>query len=144
MSVVISPSIVENLLEYPLTHARIGYDNFVPDSTVTASSAEAEYPADAVQRENTYERWKPTGTTSQFLKVDQGASGIGAASYLGIAAHTLGSSGSTIEIAYSVDDSTYTVVETLEPADNRAIMFIFPEVEARYWRVRVVTSTSTP
>lgn len=144
MTVVISPSITPGDYTYPLTHARIGYDNFVPTSTVTFSSEQAEYPADAIQRETTFERWQPTGTTSEYLVIDQGASGVGAASYLGIAAHTLGSAGATVEIAHSVDNSSYTVVETLEPANNGAIMFIFPEVESRYWRVRVVTASFAP
>ena len=144
MSVVISPSITPSDYTYPLTHARIGYDNFVPDATVTATSADTNYPADAVQRETTYEHWKPTSASNESLVFDQGASSVGAASYVGIAAHTLGTQNATIEIAHSDDNSTWTVIETLEPANNSAIMFIFAEVEVRYWRVRVVSADAAP
>lgn len=143
MSFVISPSITQNDYIQPLSHARIGYKNFVPDSTVTASSQEAAFPADSVQRESTYDRWQPTSATGVLI-VDQGASGVQGASYAGIAAHTFGTQGATIELAHSDDNFTYSVVETLEPADNSAIMIIFPRIEARFWRLRIVSAAAAP
>lgn len=142
MAFVISPSVVTNELAVPLTHARIGYDNFVPDSTVTGTTEEAGFPADAVQRQTTWERWKPNSTTNQDLLIAPATSQE--ANYIGIAAHTLGSTGATVEFAYSVDNVTFTTIETLEPADNSAIMVIFPLADAGYWRVRIVSATSAP
>ena len=142
MSFVISPSVVVNEFSTPLTHARIGYDNFVPDAVVTATSAEAEFPVDSVQRENTFERWQPTSLPAT-LSIDASAGAAPTPSYIGIAAHTLGSSGSTISLEFSVDNISWSTVETVSPADNRAIMIIFAEVTAGYWRL-VVTGSTIP
>lgn len=140
MAFVISPSITQNDYVYPLTHARIGYDNFVPRSTVTATTEDTGFPADAVQRQTTWERWKPTALPAT-LSIDSGTSPSGTGSYIGIAAHTLGSSSATVVIEYSVNNTDWTTIETLEPADNSAIMVIFPEVQAQYWRIVVSGST---
>ncbi len=140
MSLVISPSVVENEFAVPLTHARIGYDNFVPGATVTATSAEKDWPADSMQRENTFERWQPTSGNGS-VTIDTGSE-AGAANYLGIAAHTLGSSGSTVTLAYSADNSAYTTVESVEIANDRTVMILFAEAQARYWRVTVSGPTA--
>lgn len=142
MAFVISPSVVVNNLSVPLTHARIGYDNFVPGATVTGTTAEAAFPADAIKRQTTWERWKPTGTTNEDLLITPATSQD--ANYIGIAAHTLGSSGATVALAYSVDNVTFTTIETLSPADNSAIMILFTSVSAGYWRIRITSATSAP
>lgn len=140
MAFVISPSIVINELVTPLTHARIGYDNFVPSSVVTATTEAVGFPADAVQRQTTWERWKPTALPAT-LSIDSGTAPSGTGSYIGIAAHTLGSSSATIAFEYSVNGTDWTTVETLAPANNSAIMIIFAEVQAQYWRIVVSGST---
>jgi hypothetical protein len=140
MTFVVSPSVVINVLtDEPLTHARIGYDNFVPAATVTATSEATPWPADSVQRENTFERWQPTSGNGS-ITIDNGTAK--SADYIGIAAHTLGSAGSTLTIAYSSDNSTYTTIETVSPSDSSAIMVIFAEVTARYFRVSVAGATA--
>ena len=139
MSFVISPSVVVNTLSQPLTHARIGYDNFVPAATVTATSAEAVWPADSVQRENTFERWQPTSGNGS-ITIDNGTAK--SADYIGIAVHTLGSSASTITVQYFDLTSGWTTIETVSPLENSAIMAIFAEVTARYFRVIVAGSTA--
>ncbi len=139
MSFVISPSVVVNTLSQPLTHARIGYDNFVPAATVTATSAEAVWPVDSVQRENTFERWQPTSGNGS-ITIDNGTEKP--ADYIGIAAHTLGASSSTVTVEHSSDNSSWTTIETVSPADSSAIMVIFAEVTDRYFRVSVAGSTA--
>ena len=139
MSFVISPSVVVNTLSQPLTHARIGYDNFVPAATVTSMSAEAIWPADSVQRENTFERWQPTSGESR-ITFDNGTAKP--ADYIGIAAHTLGSSASTITVQYFDPSSGWITIETVSPSDNSALMVIFAEVTARYFRVSVAGPTA--
>lgn len=141
MSVVISPSLVSNEYEFPLNHARIGYQDFVKTSTVTASTESAIFPADAVQRETTYERWQPTALPAT-LTIDSGTSPSGTASYLGIGAHTLGDNGNTVLLEYSHDATTWTTVDSVEPADNTALMMLFAEVQARYWRITISGGTA--
>ena len=139
MTFVVSPSVVVNSLSVPLTHARIGYDNFVPAATVTATSAEAVWPVDSVQRENTFERWQPTSGNGS-ITIDNGTEKP--ADYIGIAAHTLGASSSTVTVEHSSDNSSWTTIETVSPADSSAIMVIFAEVTDRYFRVSVAGSTA--
>ena len=139
MTFVVSPSVVVNSLSVPLTHARIGYDNFVPAATVTSMSAEAIWPADSVQRENTFERWQPTSGESR-ITFDNGTAKP--ADYIGIAAHTLGSSASTITVQYFDPSSGWITIETVSPSDNSALMVIFAEVTARYFRVSVAGPTA--
>jgi len=139
MSFVISPSVVVNDLTTPLTHARIGYDNFVPSATVTATSAAAAWPADSIQRENTFERWQPTSGTAS-ITIDNGTAKP--ADYVGIASHTLGSTGSTVTVEKSADNSTWTTIETVSPSENSALMIIFAKVTDRYFRVSVAGSTA--
>jgi hypothetical protein len=139
MAFVVSPSVVVNTLSQPLTHARIGYDNFVPAATVTATSAEAVWPADSVQRENTFERWQPTSGNGS-ITIDNGTAK--SADYIGIAAHTLGSTGSTLTIEQSANGSSWTAIEVISPSSNQSLMLLFAEATARYFRVSVAGSTA--
>jgi hypothetical protein len=139
MTFVVSPSVVVNSMATPLTHARIGYDNIVPSATVTATSAETIWPVDSVQRENTFERWQPTSGNGS-ITIDNGTAK--SADYIGIAAHTLGASSSMVTVEHSSDNSSWTTIETVSPADSSAIMVIFAEVTDRYFRVSVAGSTA--
>lgn len=134
MPVVISPSLVENTPDTPLTHARIGYDTFVRDADITASSEATGFPASSVALSMTYERWQPTSLPAT-LEVDAGEAVN--ADYIGIASHTLGSEGATVELESSTDGSAWESIETIEPSDDDAIMVLFEPVQARYWRLTI-------
>jgi len=55
------PVIIEDLsIGEPMNHARIGYENFVSDATVTATSETTDFPANAIKNPFTYESWKPS------------------------------------------------------------------------------------
>lgn len=115
------------------THARIGYVDYAAGGTVTASSEATDFPATAVQNPLTYETWAPTLTTAT-LTFDFGTNRD--IDYIGIAAHTLGTSGQSITAAWSTDNVTYTDLNVgTVPSDDRAIMLIFEEVTARYVRL---------
>lgn len=172
MPVIVSPALAAaESFAFPLTHARIGYQTFVPDSTITASTEAAGFPASAVALSMTYEKWKPTAlpATIEFvLPADSDSD------YVGIAAHTLGSAGCTVavEYAYSLTEGetaffqshneldggpslsmdfaaqeyelleeSYTAAETIAPSDDSAIMVLVKETMARYWRLTITGST---
>lgn len=140
MTVVISPSLVENGGATPLTHARIGWQNLIRDGGVTQTGGEVEgFPADAVLRATTWERWKPASLPAT-LTIDAGSAVSG--SYLGIAAHTLGSNGCTVTYEYSNDGSEWIQIEAFEPANDRAIMVLFTEIQAQYWRLTIDGTTA--
>lgn len=142
MAFIASSSVNVGALEMPLTHARIGYDNFVPGTTVTGSSQVLGFPPDAITRQTTWERWQPLTTVNQDLIIEAGTAQD--ANYIGIAAHTLGSAGAVVEFAYSADGVSYTTIQSVTPADNLPMMVIFSEASAAFWRVRVVSAASAP
>lgn len=118
----------------PLTHSRIGYDTFTITGSASASSSQALFPASAPLNSMTYEYWRPN-TIPATWTLDAGSSKL--ANYFGIAAHSLGSSGCTITIASSPDNTTWTDIDSLTPTDDSPIMFLFAGVTARYWRLSV-------
>lgn len=118
----------------PLTHSRIGYDTFTLTGTATASSSQTDFPADAPLNSLTYEYWRPN-TMPATWTLDAGSSKT--ANYFGIASHSLGSSGCSIVIASSPDNSTWTTIDSLTPTDDSPIMFLFANRTARYWRISI-------
>lgn len=122
----------------PLNHSRIGHQTFTRTGTATASSAQTLFPADAPLNEMTYEYWRPASMPASWV-LDTGASNI--VNYFGIAAHTLGSSGCVLTIASSPNNATWTTIDTLTPADDSQIMFLFANVTARYYRLSIAGST---
>jgi len=121
----------------PLSHSRIGHQTYTRSGTATASSAQADFPADAPLNELTYEFWRPTALPATWT-LDAGSSV--SANYFGIAAHTLGTSANTVTIQGSSDDITYTDIDSITPSDNSPIMFLFAGVSYRYWRLSITGS----
>ena len=137
MSVIIDENLILSPPEdaQPLRHSRIGHKTWTRErapSDVTASSEDSGFPADAPLRPDTYERWRPSSTSSTWeidLKTARPVS------YVGIGAHTIGTSGAAITVEYSDDAYTWDEFGEFSPSDNTAIMFLAEEVEARYWRL---------
>jgi len=122
----------------PLTHSRIGMSHIGRTGTVSASSAAAGFPAAAANNPLTYEFWRATSLPA-WWKVDAGTST--SVNYVGIASHTLSDSTATVSVQYSADNSSWTTVDSLTPADNSPIMFLFAPVSARYWRIYITAAT---
>jgi hypothetical protein len=118
----------------PLTHSRIGYDTFTINGTATASTSSTTFPEDAPLNSLTYEYWRPTAMPATWT-LDAGSSKM--ANYFGIGSHSLGSSGSSITIASSPDNTNWTTIDTLTPTDDSPIMFLFANRTARYWRLSI-------
>jgi hypothetical protein len=118
----------------PLSHSRIGHQSYTRTGTVTASSEAVDFPADAPLNELTYEFWRPTALPATWT-LDAGSSV--AVNYFGIAAHTLGTSGNTVTIQSSPDNTTWTTIDSITPTDNSPIMFLFASVTAEYYRIEI-------
>lgn len=118
----------------PLSHARIGYSTITRNATVTASSSAPGFPASAIKHPLTYERWMPS-TAPATLTIDAGA--LVTADYVGIAAHTVGSTGGAITISYSENGTDWTDVLQASPSSDNAIMALFEPVLAQYWRIQI-------
>jgi hypothetical protein len=128
----------------PLTHARIGYQTWTREDGVTATgSTEAEdAPADAVLSYVTNTFWEPTALPAT-LTIDFGR--LRQIDYVGIGAHTIGSSECSVAVATSPDNSTYTdFSDDTAPGNDAAIMFLDDAVSCRYLRLSFAGSVVMP
>lgn len=114
---------------------RIGFENLARDATISASSADDDFPADAAARPDTYEYWQPTAL-SAWWKADLGS--VQTVNYVGIASHDLGSLSLGVTAQYSTDGLLWSdASDQAAPSDDSAILLLFPEQTARYWRILV-------
>lgn len=105
--------------------------------TVTASTAQAGFPATAPTNELTYERWRPTALPATWA-IDLGVTR--SINCCAIAAHTLYYK--NIAIQSSTDNATWTTHHSISPTDNSPIIVMFATVSARYWRLSITAGTN--
>lgn len=123
----------------PLRFARIGYDNFVTEDNITASSSLAGFPAESLGNAFTYEIWKPSELPAT-LTIDAGEPVT--ADYMGLAVHAL--SGCEVMLSYSNDGTSYTEAATAAPVRDSAAMVLFDSVTARYWQITITGWATEP
>ncbi len=129
------------LLDYPfpLTHARIMHSNlWLSGGTATASTTATNYLADGPMNSLTYERWKPTTNTATWQYTHTVSGECGCA---GIAAHTLGTTGSSIKFQYYSGGWT-DLTDWTQITSNEPIMAFWDDVMATQFRVVVAFSTA--
>lgn len=125
-----------------LDKARILYHDLALTATITGSSEDPDYPADAAQRIDTYERWRPAAAALPATwQAYFGSAKL--FDYLFIAAHDLGTKRCTIKAQYSGDGGNwYDASDTHSPTDDSAIALLFPRVLAPYARLYITQSGS--
>lgn len=138
MGVVISDDLAAGTAQadQPLTHARIGYQKIT--GTITASGSANGFPASAADNELTYSFWKPDAMPGTW-EIDIG--GAETVNYFGIAAHTCGTDQAEIHAEYW-NGSSWIEIDSVLPGDDSPIMFIFDDVFAAKYRVRLTGSTA--
>ena len=114
------------------------WDNVFQQGTLSASTEATNSEKENAVDGNTYDYWAPT-TLPATLSVALDSSF--AVSYAAIAAHTLGSSSSTIFVEYDSGGGTWVSLATLSPTDDSAIVIAFTETSATDFRFRVTGST---
>ena len=136
MSVIIDNNLILSppVDAQPIRHARILYRTIWRKSgaTIDASSEQDGFPASALTNELTYEFWRPESLPATW-EVDAGE--LSAVNGVGIASHTLGSSGSAVYVEY--DDGGWQEAAALAPGTDRPIFFLFETIEANRWRIRI-------
>lgn len=110
-------------------HARIGYQTYGRTGTWSASTEEINRPALQLKYAQTTKFWQPTASTS-WVKLDAGSAVT--VDYVGLVGLY---SGLTLTLEYSNDDASWTAIDTRIVASNKAIMYLFDEIDARYWRM---------
>lgn len=128
-----------------LNRAVIGHDSFTINAgNLNASSQSASFPASGLLNPLTYERWKPLSLPA-YVYIDLNTNAA-TADYVGIAAHNLGSMRATAQVWYSITGSAGSFVKIHEwsPSDNSPIMLMFNPVNARYWRIDILSADAIP
>jgi len=126
---VVSAPLTQNL-----NKSTVAWDNKATASNVSASTAAAGYPAVQATDPATWSSWRPTSVPA-WLRSDMGVATVIDA--VGIAAHTLASSGAVVAVQRSSNNVTWTTVYTYTPTSDEDVLILFPAVSARYWRVYV-------
>lgn len=111
----------------PLNHPRIGYESYAATATGTAG---ATYGPDVVTSEYTYERWNPAAGGNVVLDLSSSQD----ISYIAIAAHTI--TGALV-LEHSTDNIAYTTLHNAAETNTTPLIFVFPQVSARYIRVTI-------
>jgi hypothetical protein len=125
-------------INYPLDHPRVGWRRM--SGTVTASSAAAGFEAANANNERTDSFWRPTALTATWA-IDAGTSEP--VSYCGIAAHTLGSNGCTVNVQ-GLQGAVWVTLATATPTTDEPLLFLFASVTRAEMRVQITGSGGMP
>jgi len=131
----------------PLTHPRIGYENLLrgSDCTISTSTADIDHEGESVITGLTYDYWTPTALPGVIAFEFTEAKDV---DYCGIAAHTLSSTGNSVELQYydalAADWVSLGTVQPQPTYGNDVIMFLFDEVSSNIWRLIVSGGTENP
>jgi len=127
MSVYISTALT-NSHEPELDNTRIGHDSITRRTNdaaiVTASTETAGFAAANAANETTYSYWQPTVLPGTWqlgtgTKADEEMT-----DYVGIAAHTLGSQGATLQWQYKIGAGSWTTRLEITPTDDTPILML--------------------
>jgi len=132
---------------------RICYQTYIRDlaaSSITASTAATEGPADAPLRPDTAEYWEPTALPATW-EADLGT--IVDIDYVALAGHTLGSSGCAVLVETS-DGSVSgspeeelvwtTFASDVSPGDDAPLLFLDDTTSCRYVRLTITGGATMP
>lgn len=124
-------------IAYPLSTPRIGVFS-KPGATISASSAATGYDANLTDDKQTWTYWRPTAVPA-WWQANFTASAI---SYVGIAAHNLGSIGGTVQLQEWNGSAWVALMSSHAPTDDSAILFLFAKRTTD--RIRIQFNAAVP
>ena len=132
MSVILQNGFVG--IEQGLNHPRLCWRRLA--GTVTASTEAEGFDAEFAYAEELVNAWKPTAVPADWTLTFPIAAPV---SYVGIGAHTIGTSGATVEIQRLVS-GTWTTFPgcAVTPSNDDAILFLIAPTDLGSIRVRVI------
>lgn len=134
MTIVIKSGAVD------LNGINVLYDNVLAQGVFTHSTQSEGFNAVNANEDETWNSWKPAVVPAS-LKVDVGYPV--SCDAIGIAAHTMFTTGTTFRVEYSTNDVSWTVAfSNYTPTSNEDVVGFFPAVTARYWRVWITGAIS--
>lgn len=122
-------------LDHPMKHPRIC--GFPLTGTVAASTETAGFDATLAANQMTYQFWRPTAIPATW---EIAFSGSRAISYFGIAAHTLGSNGCTVNFQ-TWNGATWDTLGSQTPTDDGPILFLCARRNVTKARIQITGGT---
>lgn len=113
--------------------ATVLWRNFAEASQLTASTSATGYPVAHVADSGTALAWRPTAATSNITLTRPGAVNCNG---IGIAAHNLASTGTTVILEYSNNGTAWTTLDSYAALTNDEVLFNFQFTSATHWRLR--------
>lgn len=118
------------------------YNNRLLTATLTVNGTYSGYDKDNMLDYRPYTYWKAAAAGSNWIK-GYWASAV-AVDTVAICGHNLYSTGCTIYVDHSADNSNWTNVEDLVVTSDDAIVLSFNSVTKEYWRLRIENSVGVP
>lgn len=116
------------------------YDSRFMDGTPTATDTAAGFSVLNIKDYRTYTFWKAASSGTKYITID--CAGAKSANCLAIIAHNLYTAGATVSVESSPDNSNWTVrLAEFTPASDKALLKIFTDASAPYWRIKIVTAS---
>lgn len=145
MAIIITPALVITPVDaLPASFPKVGWDNKVTFSNLSADSAEADFPVTNLANPDTGLKWVSASTAEQVITI----TGIeGQSDYVGIARHNFGSTGALVSIEGVTAETAPSFVEVFEGvlvADDRPLMLQFARDYYTSLRLRIVPDGTAP
>lgn len=122
---------------------QILFDNRFLDATPTATDTAADYDVLNIRDLRAYTFWKAASAGIKYITINCGTAKN--ASGLGIAGHNFKTIGAAVSVESSPDNTTWTErLAPFIPANDFALMKVFTEVSAQYWRVKLGAGSAAP
>ena len=109
------------------------WDNLLEDGTLAASSEDTNGEKENAIDGNTYDYWIPTSLPATLSVTLASSSTLG---YVGIAAHTLGTNGNTVDVEYH-NGVGWVSLASISPTDDKTILIAVAETSATQFRLYI-------
>ncbi len=121
----------------------IGYRQLLTLASLSSDEAAAGFPVTNLANNSTAEKWKAETDTEQYITAF--LSSPQAFDYVGLAAHTLGSTGTVVQVQISDDgDAWEDIGPDFLPGDDSPIMVRFPSTTRQWVRLKLTPDTDPP
>lgn len=123
----------------PLNHPRVGWRRL--SGAVTTTNEAEGFEAINADNERTDSFWRPTALPSSWIMSFGDTFPV---SYCGIASHTLGSTGCTVEVGRIGASFSFVTIAEATPTNDDPLFFLFPRQNRSSLRIRVSGGADMP
>jgi hypothetical protein len=110
---------------------------------LTATDTALGYDIQYIKDYRTYTFWRAANAGTKYITVDCGSNK--SADTLAVISHNLQVANATVSVESSLNNVTWTErLAGFTPQSNKAFLKTFTSASARYWRLKIVTSSIAP